>query len=91
MNTLVPRVVPWGVGNAAKILAGMRQNPRDWRMKDLKVVARHYRLTHRQQGTSHATFRSPAGAVVVVPARRPIKPPYIRSFVALIDGLGKPQ
>jgi len=28
------------VANAAKLLARMRRNPRDWRIDDLKVIAR---------------------------------------------------
>ncbi len=75
------------VGNAAKILAGMRSNPQDWRIEDLKIVARKYGIAHRQHGTSHVTFRFPERPLVVVPARRPIKPPYIRQFVALVDSL----
>ena len=75
------------VGNAAKILAGMRSNPRDWRIEDLKTVARKYGIDYRQHGTSHVTFRYPGNPIVVVPARRPIKPPYIRQFLALIDTL----
>jgi hypothetical protein len=71
------------VGNAAKILAGMRVNPRDWRIEDLKTVARKYGIAHRQHGTS----RFQEKPLVVVPARRPIKPPYIRQFVALVDSL----
>jgi hypothetical protein len=75
------------VGNAAKILAGMRSNQKDWRIEDLKTVARKYGIAHRQHGTSHVTFRFPEKPLVVVPARRPIKPPYIRQFLALVDSL----
>jgi hypothetical protein len=31
------------------------------------------------------TFHHPTGGVVVVPAAKPIKPVYVRKFVALID------
>ena len=65
----------------------MRSNPRDWRIEDLKIVARKYGIAHRQQGTSHVTFRFPEKRLVVVPARRPIKPPYIRQFLSLVDSL----
>jgi len=75
------------VGNAAKILAGMRSNPRDWRIEELKTVARKYGIVQRQHGTSHVTFRFPERPLVVVPAQRPIKPPYIRQFLALVDSL----
>jgi hypothetical protein len=35
------------------------------------------------------TFRNPGGGVVVVPAAKPIKPVYVRKFVALIDSSAK--
>ena len=71
-----------------KTLARMRVNPRDWRIEDLKTVARRYGVTWRQLGTSHVTFRAPSGAKVTVPARKPIKPVYVRQFIALIEHLG---
>jgi len=73
---------------ADKTLERMRVNPRDWRIEDLKTVARRHGLTWQQPGTSHVTFRAPAGGKVTVPARKPIKPIYVRHFVALIDSLG---
>jgi hypothetical protein len=71
-----------------KTLVRMRANPRDWRIEDLKTVARRYDVTWRQPGTSHVTFRAPGGGKVTVPARKPIKSVYIRQFVALIESLG---
>jgi len=41
------------VANAEKILTRMRVNPRDWRIEDLKVLAAHYSIEHRQPGSSH--------------------------------------
>ena len=73
---------------AEKTLARMRANPRDWRIEDLKMVARRHGVSWRQPGTSHVTFRAPDGGKVTVPARKPIKPVYVRQFVALIDSLG---
>ena len=74
------------MANAGKILAKMRNNPRDWRIEDLKVLANHLGIAYRQHGTSHVTFRhSDAGILLSVPAARPIKPVYIRRFLALID------
>ena len=66
----------------------MRVNLRDWRIEDLKPVARHAGLTWGQPGTSHVTFRTPNGNKVTVPAHKPIKPVYVRQFIALIDSLG---
>ena len=70
------------MANADKILRAMRKNPRDWRIEDLKVLAIRFGIGFRQQGTSHVTFRHPAGGGVVVPA-------YVRKFVALIDSSAK--
>jgi hypothetical protein len=71
-----------------KLLARMRRNPGgDWRIEQLKVVADHHGIPYRQPGTSHVIFAPPGGNVLSVPARRPIKPVYIRQFVAMIDGV----
>jgi len=70
---------------AAKILRRMRSNPKDWRIEDLKVIADRYNIKYRQPGTSHITFRHPSGAKLTVPARKPIKPVYVKRFLTLID------
>ena len=73
------------MSTAKKLLDRMRANPKgDWQISDLKTVARHHGYTDRQHGTSHVVFSGPGGRLTV-PARRPIKPPYIREFVELID------
>lgn len=73
--------------SAGKKLDAMRTNPRDWRIDDLKTVARRHGVEWEQPGTSHVTFRAPGGGKVTVPAHKPIKPIYVRQFVALIDSL----
>jgi hypothetical protein len=66
----------------------MRRNPRaDWRIEQLKAIADRYGISYRQPGTSHVTFRSPRGDKLTVPTRRPIKPIYVRRFLALLDTL----
>ena len=72
---------------AEKKILAMRNNPRDWRIEDLKTVAQRYGVTCDQPGTSHVTFRAPSGGKVTVPAHKPVKPVYVRQFVALIDSL----
>lgn len=74
-----------GVASAARIVQRMRANPRDWRIEDLKVVAARYSIEYRQHGTSHVVFRHPAAGLLTVPSARPIKPVYIRRFLAMID------
>jgi hypothetical protein len=75
------------MANAAKVLSRMRNNPRDWRIEDLKTLARKYSIRHRQQGTSHVVFIHESAGLLSVPCARPIQPIYIRQFVALIDKL----
>jgi hypothetical protein len=75
------------MAGSAKLLSRMRNNPRDWRIEDLKTLAGKYSIRHRQQGTSHVVFIHESSGLVSVPSARPIKPVYIRQFLALIDKL----
>lgn len=75
------------MSKAEKLLARMRNNPLDWRIEQLKVVAEAYGLQWRQPGTSHVTFRHPGSDKLTVPADKPIKAVYIKQFVKLIDQL----
>jgi len=77
------------VSNAAKLLAGMRRNPRDWRIEDLKVVADKLGMDHDQHGTSHVVFRHAKAGRLSVAARRPIKAVYVRLFLDLVDRAGQ--
>jgi hypothetical protein len=75
------------VARADKILAQMSANPKgDWRIEDIEIVCKrhgfvclaprrgdHYKI-------AHPNYRE----IVTVPARRPIRPVYIRRFVALM-------
>lgn len=72
------------MARAEKIIDGMRNNPRDWRIDDLKAVSDRYGIAYRQHGTSHVSFRDARGNMLSVPAARPVKPVYVRQFVALI-------
>jgi hypothetical protein len=69
-----------------KLLDAMRNNPRDWRIADLLSVSSHYGMQCRSYGGSHYIFSYPGVDFdLSVPAHRPIKPVYIRQFIALID------
>ncbi len=72
------------MGTVDRILDRMRNNPRDWRIDDLKTVARAYEIDWRQRGTSHVVFVRPDGATLPVPARRPIKPIYVKKFLTFV-------
>ncbi len=69
-----------------KILEKMQNNPRDWRIESLKTVAKAYDIEWRQRGTSHVVFIRNDGQTLPVPARRPIKPIYIKKFVDFVIG-----
>ena len=73
------------MSRAAKTLAQMKANALDWRIESLKSVADAYGVLWRQPGGSHVIFRHSQGAMLSVPARRPIKPVYVRKFVRLIE------
>jgi predicted RNA binding protein YcfA (HicA-like mRNA interferase family) len=77
------------MSKAKKPRQKMRQNPRDWRIEDLETLARRYGLGVRKSGGSHAVFyHAASGRMLTVPARRPIKPVYIKAFLALLDETG---
>jgi predicted RNA binding protein YcfA (HicA-like mRNA interferase family) len=75
------------MSSADKRLVQMRANPKgDWQIADLEVVATALGMKIRRSGGSHVVFsHSTISARLTVPARRPIKPIYIRQFVALVD------
>ena len=71
---------------ADKTLDQMRGNPRDWRIEDLEAAARRLGLMVRKPGGSHVIFqKSGCSLEVSVPARKPIKPVYVRRLIDLID------
>lgn len=67
-----------------KILQQMQDNPLDWRIESLKSVANAYGIEWRQRGTSHVVFVRSDGRTLSVPARRPIKPIYVKKFVDFV-------
>jgi hypothetical protein len=66
----------------------MRKHQVGWRIEKLEAVAAENFLACRRpgRGGSHVIF-SAAGVreIVSAPAKRPIKPVYIKQFLALID------
>jgi hypothetical protein len=69
-------------------LARIRRNPRgDWRIEQLKAIADHRGVPYRRPGTSHVIFAPPGRNMLSVPAHRPIKPVYVRQFIAMIDAI----
>jgi hypothetical protein len=76
---------------ASKTLQKMRKNPMGWRIEELQTVAEENLVWWRRPGGggSHVIFGAPGvREIVSVPAKRPIKPVYIKRFLALIDSVG---
>jgi hypothetical protein len=72
-----------------KLLEKMRHNPRDWRIEELETIAKHCGINVRKSGGSHVIFDHPKWIELLsIPARRPIKPIYVKKLVSLIDMLG---
>lgn len=71
-----------------KTIEKMRNNPRDWQMADFETIAMRFGITVRRGKGSHVSFTHPRWVeILTVPAHRPIKPVYVKKFMALIDTL----
>ena len=72
-----------------KLVAGMRRNPNgDWTISDVEMVCRSFGIacTAPSGGGSHYGLKHPrVSGRLTIPARRPIKPIYIRLLLDLID------
>lgn len=73
---------------APDLLERMRRNPRgNWRIEQVQTVCRQYGLTcAAPSGGSHYKVSAPKlPDILTIPARRPIKPVYIRLLVRFVD------
>jgi hypothetical protein len=72
-----------------KELEEMRCNPQgDWQISDLQRICKKFGLscTKPRGGGSHYKISSPRlQGILTVPAHRPIKVPYIKVFVSMMD------
>ena len=74
------------MNTATKLLVAMRRNPLDWQLSELQTVAKQRGIDWRHDGSSHCVFIRADGRTLPVPARRPIKPIYVKKFLELIEG-----
>jgi hypothetical protein len=74
-------------------LEAMRRNPvGDWRIADIEAACREYGIMCEPSrgGISHyKVAHARLAEKLTIPYRRPIKPVYIRKFVAFIDAVRK--
>ncbi|MDP2823128.1 MAG: hypothetical protein Q8O52_10700 [Sulfuritalea sp.] len=82
----VARSIICNMNTAAKLLQAMHGNPLDWQLAQLQTVARQNGIDWRHAGTSHCVFVRPDGKTLPVPARRPVKPIYVKKFLELVEG-----
>ena len=76
---------------AGKTLQKMRKRQIGWLIEELQaVVEDNFVECHKPgRGGSHVIFSAPGvREIVSVPAKRPIKPVYIKQSLALIDAVG---
>jgi predicted RNA binding protein YcfA (HicA-like mRNA interferase family) len=73
------------------LLDRMRHNPAgDWQIQDVETICREHGLLFRHGKGSHAHAKHPAAReLLTIPARRPIKPVYIRKLVRYIEAYGE--
>jgi predicted RNA binding protein YcfA (HicA-like mRNA interferase family) len=69
----------------------MRRNPAgDWTIRDVEALCNEQGLLFRFGKGSHAHAKHPAAReLLTIPARRPIKPVYIRKLVRYIESYGE--
>ncbi len=74
-------------------LQKMRLSPKaDWRIDELRTVAKHFGFSVREGKGSHVVFsHANIPTALTVPSRRPIKPVYVRRFVNLVDEVVESQ
>ena len=69
-------------------LEEMRANPKaNWKIEDIEKPCRHFGLdcTAPTRGSHYKVSSKRLGGLLTVPYNRPIKPIYIKRFVALMD------
>lgn len=71
------------------MLEAMRANPRDWRLQDVISLCRQHGIdcTPPQGGSHYKVKHQAVREILTIPARRPIKPVYIRHLVRFIDAV----
>ncbi|RHW17724.1 type II toxin-antitoxin system HicA family toxin [Sphingomonas gilva] len=77
------------MARADKLLDAMRANPRDWRIEDVVTVceAAGIACTAPRKGSHYKVKHESMGEILTIPARRPIKPVYVRALVSFVDAV----
>jgi hypothetical protein len=75
-----------------KLVNAMRSNPRDWKIGDIERVCKAYDISCSapKRGSHYKLQHTRIRGILTVPARKPIKPIYIKLLLEMIDTLEKP-
>ena len=75
-----------------KLIKAMRANPRDWKIGDIERACQLYEIscTSPRRGSHYKLQHPRIDGILTVPARKPIKPIYIKLLLEMIDALEKP-
>lgn len=73
------------MSSVLKTIQKMTNNPLNWRIEDIKTVAKYFGIEHRQPGTSHVMFSYKGKVNLTIPAKKPIKPIYIKLFLKMVE------
>ena len=63
----------------------MQNSQNDWTISDLERLAEHFQIQVRQAKGSHVYFTFPSGITLSIPAKRPIKAIYIKTFLNALE------
>lgn len=72
----------------SKMLEKMRANPADWKIENIETLCRQVGLECQppRGGGSHFKAWSPyVDGILTIPAKRPIKPVYVKRLVSFAD------
>ena len=79
----------------SKRLDAMKSNPKaDWKIGDVEALCREFGIAcvAPSGGGSHFKVSQPSiKEILTIPARRPIKPVYIRKLVSFVEAVMKAQ
>lgn len=76
------------MSQATKLPAAMRRTPAaDWRIEDVASVCRAFGVecVAPSRGSHYPIAHASVAAILTIPARRPVKPVYIRMLVDYLD------
>ena len=78
-----------GLTQDDKLIRTMRDNPKDWKIGDVERACRLFGIncSAPSRGSHYKLQHPKIRGILTVPARKPIKPIYIKLLLEMIDSL----